>query len=115
MDRGPAVADVAVQGETLLLFTRFAGPSHFCALANPPKLRRLPVIQDSLKDFDLLPDSAHVRLPTITALFACSPATVWRGVRDGRIPKPAKIHQRAACWNVGALRAALAKAVRNDR
>lgn len=61
----------------------------------------------SLQDFDTLPDSAHVRIPTVAALFACSPATIWRGVRDGRIPKPVKHFERASSWNVAELRAAL--------
>jgi predicted DNA-binding transcriptional regulator AlpA len=68
-------------------------------------------MHDPLKNFDQLPNSAHVRLPIVTALFACSPATVWRGVRTGRFPKPRKHFQRATCWNVGELRAALAKGV----
>ena len=64
-------------------------------------------MDDSLKNFDALPDSAHVRMPTVTGLFACSPATIWRWVRTGRIPKPVKLFERASAWNVGELRAAL--------
>ena len=64
-------------------------------------------MQEPLKNFDSLPDSAYVRIPTVAALFACSPATIWRAVRDGRIPKPIKHFERATAWNVGALRAAL--------
>lgn len=61
----------------------------------------------ALKHFDALPNSAHVRVPVVMALFACSPATVWRGVRNGRLPKPVKLFERASAWNVGALRLAL--------
>lgn len=64
-------------------------------------------MHEPLKNFDVLPDSAYVRIPTVAALFACSPATIWRGVRDGRIPKPVKHFERASAWNVGALRTAL--------
>lgn len=64
-------------------------------------------MHEPLKNFDALPDSAHVRIPTVAALFACSPATIRRGVRDGRIPKPVKHFERASAWNVGELRAAL--------
>lgn len=64
-----------------------------------------------LESFDTLPNSAFIRLPTVTALFACSPSTVWRGVRAGRSPKPVKHFDRAVSWNVGAIRAVLAKAV----
>lgn len=68
-------------------------------------------MQDPLFHFDSLPDSAHVRIPVVAALYACSRATVWRGVREGRLPKPVKLFERAACWNVGQLRRSLAKAV----
>ena len=66
------------------------------------------LIDDSpLTHFDRLPNSAHVRLPTVAALFGCSPSTIWRGVRDGRIPKPMKHFKRASAWSVGALRQVL--------
>ena len=60
------------------------------------------------ENFDQFSDSAHVRLPTVKELFACSAATVWRGVKDGRIPKPRKLSERITAWNVGDLRRALA-------
>ncbi|NBQ69366.1 MAG: transcriptional regulator [Nitrosomonadaceae bacterium] len=65
-------------------------------------------IPEALKNFDQLPDSANVRQPVVQALYACSPASVWRGVNAGRIPKPRKLSPRTTCWNVGELRAALA-------
>lgn len=65
-------------------------------------------INPALRDFDQLPDSAHVRLPVVQALHACSAASVWRGVKQGRIPKPRKLSPRTTCWNVGELRQALA-------
>lgn len=65
-------------------------------------------ISESLQFFDQLPESANVRLPVVKALFACSPATVWRGVKSGRIPKPKKLSPRTTGWNVGELRQALA-------
>lgn len=66
-------------------------------------------INPTLRDFDQLPDSAHVRLPVVKALLACSVASVWRGVREGRIPKPHKLSPRTSCWNVGELRQVLSK------
>jgi predicted DNA-binding transcriptional regulator AlpA len=65
-------------------------------------------IPDALQNFDLLPDSANVRQPVVEALFACSSATVWRRVKDRRIPKPKKLSARVTAWNVGELRRALA-------
>lgn len=67
-------------------------------------------IPDALKNFDLLPDSANVRQPVVEALWGCSSATVWRRVKDGRLPAPKKLSDRITAWNVGALRRALAKA-----
>lgn len=65
------------------------------------------IISDALKFFDVLPDSASVRQPVVQALYACSAASVWRGVKAGRIPKPRKLSPRTTCWNVGELRQAL--------
>ena len=67
-------------------------------------------ISPSLTNFDALPDSASVRQPVVQALYACSAASVWRGVKAGRIPKPRKLSPRTTCWNVGELRQALATA-----
>ncbi|WP_394808952.1 helix-turn-helix transcriptional regulator [Nitrosomonas sp.] len=65
-------------------------------------------IPEALKNFDQLPNTANVRQPVVQALYACSSASVWRGVNAGRIPKPRKLSPRTTCWNVGELRAALA-------
>lgn len=65
-------------------------------------------IPEALKNFDQLPDTANVRLPVVQALYACSAASIWRGVNSRRIPKPRKLSPRTTCWNVGELRAALA-------
>lgn len=64
-------------------------------------------LPDSLSNFDNLPDSAHVRQPTVEALYGISRATVWRRVRDGSLPKPHKFSERVTTWNVGELRKAL--------
>ena len=66
------------------------------------------LIPKALVNFDSLPDSANVRQPVVQALYACSAASVWRGVKAGRIPKPRKLSPRTTCWNVGELRQALA-------
>ena len=65
-------------------------------------------IFQALKNFDQLPNIANVRQPVVQVLYACSAATVWRGVNVGRIPKPRKLSPRTTCWNVGELRKALA-------
>lgn len=72
----------------------------------PPK-HTLKPIPSALQYFDSLPNSAHVRQPVIQILFACSSSTVWRRVKDGRIPKPLKLSDRVTAWQVGELRSVL--------
>jgi len=72
----------------------------------------LPAIQttcipEALRNFDALPDSAYVRLPVVTGVFACSPATVWRRVKKGTLPAPRKLSEGVTAWNVGQIRQAL--------
>jgi predicted DNA-binding transcriptional regulator AlpA len=64
-------------------------------------------ITASLRHFDALPDAAHVRQRTVQSLFGISPATVWRWVNSGALPKPHKHGPRVTAWNVGELRAVL--------
>ena len=67
------------------------------------------IIPDALKFFQDLPDQAHVRLPVVKALYACSAATVWRNCKAGIIiPKPHKLSARVSAWNVLELKKALA-------
>jgi predicted DNA-binding transcriptional regulator AlpA len=65
-------------------------------------------ISDLLKNFDDLPDAANVRQPVVQAIYNWSPATLWRRVADGTIPKPDKLSPGINTWNVGKLRAARA-------
>ena len=67
-------------------------------------ISRGSIIPDALRNFDVLPDSAHVRQPVVEALFSCSSATVWRWVKEGRIPEPYKLSDHLTAWNVGELR-----------
>ena len=64
----------------------------------------------ALRDFSQLPPEAHCRLPVVKALYACSAASVWRGVKNGTIPRPHKLSARVSAWNIGELKKALAKA-----
>lgn len=74
-------------------------------MTNHPKPNDIPA---SLKNFDSLPDSASVRLPTVLALVGCSSATAWRMIQRGTLPAPRKLSPRVAAFNVGELRKALA-------
>lgn len=64
-------------------------------------------VDDVLKKFGSLPDEAHVRLPVVMALFACSAASAWRYVKNGTLPAPRKFGSRVTAWNVGELRSIL--------
>nr|WP_241019167.1 transcriptional regulator [Paraburkholderia sp. Tr-20389] len=57
----------------------------------------------------MLPDSAHVQIRTVAGLFGCSVPTVWRRVREGRLPPPRKFGSTTR-FNVGLIRAALVQA-----
>lgn len=62
----------------------------------------------ALTNFDNLPASGYVRLPVMKLLLGVSSATVWRGVRQGTIPKPVKLSERCTAWNVASVREFLA-------
>lgn len=64
-------------------------------------------VPDALRNFDSLPEVGHVRLPVVAALFACSPATVWRRVKSGDLPAPRKLSEKVTAWRVAELRKAL--------
>ena len=64
-------------------------------------------INHALRDFDNLPDSAMVRLPTVTALYGCSKATIYRLVQKKRL-NTYKLSERCTTFNVGELKKALA-------
>lgn len=61
----------------------------------------------ALAQFDELPDSAHVRLPVVTALFGVSVPTVWRWTREQKLPTPLRLG-RSTMWPVGELRKVMA-------
>lgn len=71
-------------------------------------MKAIKTIDPHLQNFEFLPDSAFVRLPVTQGLFACSPATIWRGVKAGWVPEPYKLSARTTAWNVGDLRRSLA-------
>ena len=59
--------------------------------------------------FEDLPDCAFVGVGTVAALIEASEATVWRFSRNKKLPGPRNLGGGSARWNVGELRAALAK------
>ncbi|MFJ5445865.1 helix-turn-helix transcriptional regulator [Methylobacillus methanolivorans] len=71
------------------------------------------IYSSALIGFNSLPDEGFVRLPVVAALWTCSRGTVWRWVKEGRIPAPYKLSPRTTAWRAGELRAALAKIERD--
>lgn len=65
-------------------------------------------IPNALANFDLLPDSAYIRLPVMKGLFGVSASSIWRGCQSGIFPKPVRLTQRTTAWSVKSVRAALA-------
>ena len=63
-------------------------------------------INSALRNADLLPDSAQVRLPVVKGLFGVSGATVWRMVKAGKL-KTYKLTERTTTFNMGEIRALL--------
>lgn len=70
-----------------------------------------------VQNFDLLPDSAHLRQrhlvknpkrPTNVTLFQHGAATHWRMVAEKRFPEPVRLPGRVTAWRVGDIRAWLA-------
>jgi prophage regulatory protein len=57
-------------------------------------------------NFDALPDAAFVRANSLFAagLLPFSRATLWRLVKAGKFPAPAKISENVTAWEVGAVR-----------
>lgn len=69
---------------------------------------------DKHTNFDSLPDVARANLKTVCSLYAIAPATVWRRVKDGTIPRPVK-DGGATRWVVGDLRKDLLAKNQQDR
>lgn len=73
-------------------------------MANTPTAR--PALNAALADFDILPDSAHVRIGVVAALFGIGVPTVWRWLRAGQLPQPVR-RGGTTTWRVGDLRRVL--------
>ena len=57
--------------------------------------------ENNLKDLSKLPDDAVIRLPDVLRLHPISAAGWWKGIKDGRYPKPVKLGPRARGWRIG--------------
>ena len=68
--------------------------------------KRNTLSNSALEQFPHMPDEAGARLPVTCTLLSCSPATIWRLVKAGKI-KAHKISPRVTVFNVGSIRALL--------
>lgn len=62
-----------------------------------PQLKRIT-------DFDTLPDSALLDVREIRYLAGRSPASIWRDVNCGRLPRPVSIGPNASRWRAADVR-----------
>jgi prophage regulatory protein len=53
-------------------------------------------------------DVGFVRLPVILTLFPIGESSWWRGVAEGRYPKPVKLSARVTAWRIADIRQLLA-------
>ena len=65
--------------------------------------------QETATHFDDLPASAQVPARTLAVLLQVAEVTIWRWSKNGLLPKPHKLGPASTRWNVGDVRAALAK------
>jgi len=93
----------------LALHKKQAQPSLTAVAVASGAISMTPQAVDSLAAFDTLPNAAHVRLPVLRGLYGAGPATIWRWVKSGRLPKPVKLGPQVTAWNVGELRQHLAQ------
>lgn len=68
-------------------------------------------MEPSLQHFDDLPASAQVPARTLASLLDVSEVTVWRWSKIGKLPRPIKLGGNTTRYNVGEIRAAIAKLV----
>ena len=80
---------------------------HLCEEMQPKKMQPLPAEITNFRD---LPDEAHIRLSAMKILFGCSSSTIYRAIKSGLMPAPHHfLGMKNSCWQVGKVRAALAK------
>jgi predicted DNA-binding transcriptional regulator AlpA len=64
-------------------------------------------ITEATRNFDELPDSAHVPVRTVANIYGMSEATIWRMVKAGKLTAK-KTGERATRFNVGEIRKLIA-------
>lgn len=60
--------------------------------------------QEVLRNFDNLPKTSYIRLPTIIVLYGPSNSTILRDIKKGNTPPPIKLTTRTTGWKVEDIR-----------
>lgn len=70
----------------------------------PPRPTKKPLRVSALPE----DDDAYVRLPDVLRVYPVSENTWWKGVAEGKYPRPVKLSRRVSAWQVREIRALLA-------
>lgn len=58
-------------------------------------------MQHQINDLASLPDDALIRITDVLRIFPISKSGWFRGIQDGKYPKPIKLGERVSAWRVG--------------
>ena len=61
-----------------------------------------------------LPSEGFVRLPVVLHVLGIGKTSFWKGIQNGRFPKPVKIGARIAAWKVEDIRSLIADIALGD-
>ncbi|MEW7988430.1 MAG: AlpA family phage regulatory protein [Candidatus Thiodiazotropha endolucinida] len=56
---------------------------------------------EKFNDLTTLPEDALIRVRDVLRIIPVSKSTWFKGIQDGKYPKPKKIGERASAWRVG--------------
>jgi predicted DNA-binding transcriptional regulator AlpA len=62
-----------------------------------------------IENLDAMPDCGFVAARSLAEWLGVTQVTIWRWAKAGRLPAPRKLGEATTRWNVGEVRAALAK------
>lgn len=66
-----------------------------------PQIRTPTTITATLRQY---PTDGYIRLPQVLELIPVGKSTWWRGITEGRFPKPLKLTPRTTVWRVQDIR-----------
>lgn len=69
---------------------------------------------EHMRNFDVMPDTAHLTDKEIASWLGISKATVWRWVSIGTLPQPKRFSARCTRWLCGDVRRAVGISATNE-